>query len=801
MEIAARKKSTDLFKIMKGERKFDENFSSLQKSAWDGYQLDLQELIFSSVCTDMGQQLMDLEDGSAMWKHLCERFEGTANEQTRAMTKRQLYAQLEAARCKQNGNVEGHLNYMCRLHSRLKTHVIVDLVGLVERDSHCHHFVRCGHADRRSFGSGKQSSGQAQQPKQQNSGVGGRRHENKNPKREGTQRPQEEDRRLGNCFQCHRPGHVKRDCPNSSGSNGGTGGQATGLFSVTSGFTDSASERAVAGKQHSENIRGGRPECKNTPSDSGNKDGDSSADSRRTALKTKKATYRPETGASIMQDQEECSSQDQSEGEGSADEVSEAVEPDRSPPILTGQRREREDEESVLSGEAEQKRNRAALVESEVPDALEEFYVYACMASVEPIEEGPQQRLWHESDVRLPRSFKEAMASPQRNEWMTGMERELAAMEEKDELELVPEAEMPAGKRALQTMWQFQVMTDNNGNSFSPVARMASFRLFVALCILLGLDPFSCDINTAYLNALLKIMHFIRRIAGFPPKAGYVYKVKHPIYGLHQSGQEWYDELDSWLSGRGWRRCTTEPCLYVYSGDGVVGILLVYVDDLICATNNEYWKVDFFEDMNGNITVGGYCDSDWGNCPNTRKSVTGYVMMVAGGPVAWEARRQSVVAQSTAEAEYVASCEACMEGKSLINILTEVLPALGTNFTLGVDNQAALALASSPTYSRKTRHIELRFHYVREQVKEKAVKIWKVNGEVNPADLLTKPLGFPRLAKLKALVGMKPDLQPTPREQRPSQYQATKQQRDDDQAEASHSQLRGALRASSEVGC
>ncbi|KAE9023288.1 hypothetical protein PF011_g4058 [Phytophthora fragariae] len=62
------------------------------------------------------------------------------------------------------------------------------------------------------------------------------------------------------------------------------------------------------------------------------------------------------------------------------------------------------------------------------------------------------------------------------------------------------------------------------------------------------------------------------------------------------------------------------------------------------------------------ITVDGYCDSDSGNRPDNRKSVTGYVMMVASGPVAWTARRQSIVAQSTAEAEYVASCEACMEG-------------------------------------------------------------------------------------------------------------------------------------------
>ncbi|KAE9358918.1 hypothetical protein PR003_g1031 [Phytophthora rubi] len=69
----------------------------------------------------MGQQMMELEDGSAMWKCLCERIEGTANKQTRAMTNRQLYTQLEAARCKQNGSVKNHLNYMCRLHTRLKT--------------------------------------------------------------------------------------------------------------------------------------------------------------------------------------------------------------------------------------------------------------------------------------------------------------------------------------------------------------------------------------------------------------------------------------------------------------------------------------------------------------------------------------------------------------------------------------------------------------------------------------------------------------------------------------------------------
>ena len=72
---------------------------------------------------------------------------------------------------------------------------------------------------------------------------------------------------------------------------------------------------------------------------------------------------------------------------------------------------------------------------------------------------------------------------------------------------------------------------------YSPVARMTSFRLFVALCNLLALNPFQCDVDTAYLNAALHITHYIRHIAGFPLNKGWIYKVKHAMYGLHQSGQ------------------------------------------------------------------------------------------------------------------------------------------------------------------------------------------------------------------------------------------------------------------------
>ncbi|POM81850.1 Copiatype Polyprotein [Phytophthora palmivora] len=129
------------------------------------------------------------------------------------------------------------------------------------------------------------------------------------------------------------------------------------------------------------------------------------------------------------------------------------------------------------------------------------------------------------------------------------------------------------------------------------------------------------------------------------------------------------------------------------------------------------------------VKIEGYCDADWGNCPDTRKSITGYVMNVDGGLVVWAALRHSVVAQSTAEAKYISACEACQEGRGLTNIVMEVIPDRTVPFTLGIDNQDAMAMAEHPAYIRKTRHIKLRYHYVRDQVAQSAVQCSKLKAK------------------------------------------------------------------------
>ncbi|KAG3190588.1 hypothetical protein PC128_g11234 [Phytophthora cactorum] len=109
---------------------------------------------------------------------------------------------------------------------------------------------------------------------------------------------------------------------------------------------------------------------------------------------------------------------------------------------------------------------------------------------------------------------------------------------------------------------------------------------------------------------------------------------------------------------------------------------------------------------------------------------------------------------STAEAEYVAACEASMEAVAECNILQEMLPHHTIKLRIGIDNQAACVMATNPTCSRRTRHIELLWHFVREQVQKGVVELHKVKGEVNPADTFTKPLDKKRLRELLRLAGV-----------------------------------------------
>ena len=126
-----------------------------------------------------------------------------------------------------------------------------------------------------------------------------------------------------------------------------------------------------------------------------------------------------------------------------------------------------------------------------------------------------------------------------------------------------------------------------------------------------------------------------------------------------------------------------------------------------------------------------------GDDPDTCKTVTGFVKCLAGEVISWAYRCQSIVAQSTAEVEYVAACDACMEDQGLRSILIQVLPEMQVTFRMCIDNQDAYVIITSSTYSRKTWYIEPRWDYARDQTAKKTVTLWEIRISENMSDLMT----------------------------------------------------------------
>ncbi len=146
----------------------------------------------------------------------------------------------------------------------------------------------------------------------------------------------------------------------------------------------------------------------------------------------------------------------------------------------------------------------------------------------------------------------------------------------------------------------------------------------------------------------------------------------------------------------------------------------------------------------------GFVDADWAGDQDTRRSYTGYIFFLNGGPVSWNSKLQTTVAQSSTESEYMALCaggnEACWL-RSLLRSLQIEMPDATTIFG---DNQGSLKLAQNPADHARTKHIDVRYHAIRDLVQRKTISLTFCKSDHNLADILTKTLGstlFGRLSK------------------------------------------------------
>ena len=141
----------------------------------------------------------------------------------------------------------------------------------------------------------------------------------------------------------------------------------------------------------------------------------------------------------------------------------------------------------------------------------------------------------------------------------------------------------------------------------------------------------------------------------------------------------------------------------------------------------------------GNLNLTGYCDADYAGDIDTRRSTTGYVFVLGGGAISWQSKRQSTIAASTTEAEYMAAAAAVKEGLWLRKLLGDMNINTGTVNILS-DNQSAIKLLRNPISSLRSKHIDVIHHFARERVMRKEVAFHYVKTDDQLADNLTKAL-------------------------------------------------------------
>ncbi|KAK1649737.1 hypothetical protein QYE76_067542 [Lolium multiflorum] len=371
--------------------------------------------------------------------------------------------------------------------------------------------------------------------------------------------------------------------------------------------------------------------------------------------------------------------------------------------------------------------------------------------------------------------------------------------------------EPPRFKARLVAKGFSQIPGIDYNDVFSPVVKHSSIRAFFGIVAMHDLELEQLDVKTAFLHGELEEEIYMDQPEGFvvPGKEDLVCKLKRSLYGLKQSPRQWYKMFDSFMLAHEFKRSQYDSCVYIKFVNGSPIYLLLYVDDMLiaakskkeittlkaqlssefemkdlgaakkilalqCPSSEE--DIEYMSRVPYSSAVGslmylrgtsnaclkfgktgeglvGYVDSDFAADLDKRRSLTGYVFTVGGCAVSWKATLQSVVAQSTTEAEYIAINEACKESVWLKGLYAE-LCGVDSCINMFSDSQSAIYLTKDQMFHERTKHIDIKYHYVRDIVAQGKLEVCKISTHDNPADMMTKPVPVSKFELCSSLVGI-----------------------------------------------
>jgi hypothetical protein len=153
------------------------------------------------------------------------------------------------------------------------------------------------------------------------------------------------------------------------------------------------------------------------------------------------------------------------------------------------------------------------------------------------------------------------------------------------------------------------------------------------------------------------------------------------------------------------------------------------------------WGLWFGRKKENHALLTGFSDTDFARDVDARKSITEVIFFLANNPITWQSTKQKVVAQSSCESEYIAAANAMCQALWLARVLAEVQGSAPSIPLLRVDNKFAIALIKNPVLHEQSKHIEVKYHLVRESAENDRIKVEFIRSEEQLGDILTKPLG------------------------------------------------------------
>ncbi|KYN50018.1 Copia protein, partial [Cyphomyrmex costatus] len=166
----------------------------------------------------------------------------------------------------------------------------------------------------------------------------------------------------------------------------------------------------------------------------------------------------------------------------------------------------------------------------------------------------------------------------------------------------------------------------------------------------------------------------------------------------------------------------------------------------------KHYRLVYNKNKDSNIKV--YSDADYAGCTDTRRSTTGYVLVKNGAAITWNSQRQNSVALSTMEAEFIAACAATKEAMWVKQFFNDINVCIVNPLTLYLDNQSAISFIKNHNYHKHSKHIEVKYNFVKEKYQAKDIDISFVSTESQLSDICTKALSRIKFETFRIQLGL-----------------------------------------------